>query len=61
MPGADAVTDLPRLAAAGRALNGGAHIDRDAILTLKLDALRAIWEAGPPTAPAVGRAPRWAP
>jgi 4-alpha-glucanotransferase len=48
VPGADAVADLPRLAAAGRALNGGARIDRDAILTLKLDALRAIWDAAPP-------------
>jgi 4-alpha-glucanotransferase len=46
--GAGAVADLPRLAAAGRALNGGARIDRDAILTLKLDALAAIWAAGPP-------------
>jgi 4-alpha-glucanotransferase len=48
VPGAGAVVDLPRLAAAGRALNGGARIDRDAILTLKLDALAAIWAAGPP-------------
>jgi 4-alpha-glucanotransferase len=49
VPGAAAATDLPRLAAAGRALNGGARIDRDAILTLKLDALATIWAGRPQT------------
>lgn len=47
VPGAEAV-DLAGLAAAGRALNGGARIDRDAAFTLKMDALGAIWSAGPP-------------
>jgi 4-alpha-glucanotransferase len=47
VPGADLV-DLARLAAAGRALNGGARIDRDAAFILKMDALGAIWGARPP-------------
>jgi 4-alpha-glucanotransferase len=50
VPGAAALAGrLARLVAAGRALNGGARIDRDAILTLKLDALATIWASGPPT------------
>lgn len=50
VPGARAVGErLARLAAAGRALNGGTRIDRDAVFTLKLDALAAIWDARPPT------------
>jgi 4-alpha-glucanotransferase len=44
--GADALgTELVRLAAAGRALNGVPRIDRAAVAELKLHALRAIWEA----------------
>jgi 4-alpha-glucanotransferase len=44
--GADALgTELVRLAAAGRALNGAPRIDRAAVAELKLRALRAIWEA----------------
>jgi 4-alpha-glucanotransferase len=44
--GAEALgTDLVRLAAAGRALNGSPRIDRAAVQELKLRALRAIWEA----------------
>ena len=44
--GADALgTELVRLAAAGRALNGAQRIDRAAVAELKLRALRAIWEA----------------
>jgi 4-alpha-glucanotransferase len=41
-------SDLQELAAAGRALNGGARIDRDAVFELKRRALERIWEAGPP-------------
>jgi 4-alpha-glucanotransferase len=40
--------DLERLAAAGRALNGGSRIDRDAVFELKRRALERIWESGPP-------------
>ena len=47
VPGAELV-DIARLAAAGRALSGGARIDRDAAFTLKMDALGAIWGARPP-------------
>ncbi len=44
--GADTLgTDLVRLAAAGRALNGMPRIDRAAVAELKLRALRAIWHA----------------
>jgi 4-alpha-glucanotransferase len=50
VPGAAALGQrLVRLAAAGRALNGGGRIDRDAIFTLKMDALSAIWSGRPPT------------
>jgi 4-alpha-glucanotransferase len=50
VPGADAVAaDLAPLAAAGRALNDGARIDRDRIFALKMAALTAIWAANPPT------------
>ncbi|HEX2194787.1 MAG TPA: 4-alpha-glucanotransferase, partial [Candidatus Limnocylindria bacterium] len=50
VPGAGALGDrLERLAAAGRALNGGSRIDRDAVFRLKMDALEAIWETSPPT------------
>lgn len=41
--------DLDRLVAAGRALNRHRHIDRDAVAALKLDALRRIDAAIPPT------------
>jgi 4-alpha-glucanotransferase len=44
--GAEALgTELVRLAAAGRALNGSPRIDRAAVQELKLRALRAIWQA----------------
>jgi 4-alpha-glucanotransferase len=49
VPGAAASgLDLERLARAGRALNGGSRIDRDAVLELKRRALERIWKAGPP-------------
>ncbi len=49
VPGAGAVApDLERLAAAGRALNAGSRIDRDAAFELKRRALEHIWDAGPP-------------
>jgi 4-alpha-glucanotransferase len=49
VPGAAVASDRPeRLGAAGRALNGGARIDRDAVFTLKMDALAAIWDGRPP-------------
>ncbi len=56
--GAEALgTELVRLAAAGRALNGSPHIDRAAVQELKLRALRAIWEAaGRPAVPEAFRA-----
>ncbi|MEO8247116.1 MAG: 4-alpha-glucanotransferase [Chloroflexota bacterium] len=44
--GAEALgTELVRLSAAGRALNGSTHIDRAAVQELKLRGLAAIWEA----------------
>jgi len=46
VPGADtARIDLERLATAGRALNEGRRIDRDAIWTLKAEALERLWAA----------------
>ena len=49
VPGAATVApDLEPLANAGRALNGGSRIDRDAVFELKRRALEAIWRAGPP-------------
>ena len=40
---ADVGVDVEKLANAGRALNASRHIDRDAVLQLKLDALRRIF------------------
>jgi 4-alpha-glucanotransferase len=49
VPGADAIGEqLPRLAAAGHALNGSRLLDRDAAFQLKMDALEAIWRARRP-------------
>jgi 4-alpha-glucanotransferase len=49
VPGAAALgEELGRLARAGRALNGGPLIDRDAVFELKRRALERIWAAGPP-------------
>lgn len=49
VPGADAAaTEIEPLAAAGRALNDGDRIDRDAVFGLKLAALAAIWASTPP-------------
>ena len=50
VPGAAAAgAELERLTAAGRALNAGDRIDRDAAFRLKAAALAAIWAATPPT------------
>ncbi|HET9878932.1 MAG TPA: 4-alpha-glucanotransferase [Candidatus Limnocylindria bacterium] len=58
VPGAEALgTDLVRLSAAGRALNGSRRIDRAAVAELKSRALTGIWEAsGRPGLPAGFRA-----
>ncbi len=49
VPGAERLgAALEPLAAAGRALNADRHIDRDAVLALKLDALRRIHAATRP-------------
>lgn len=46
VPGAGgARLDLERLAAAGRALNDGRRIDRNAVWTLKIEALERLWAA----------------
>lgn len=45
--GAPGVAGLETMTAAGRALNAGRHIDRDAVFRLKMDALERIWEAFP--------------
>ena len=46
IPGAEALgTELVRLSAAGRALNGSPRIDRAAVQELKLRGLAAIWAA----------------
>ena len=46
VPGATSVDlDLDELANAGRALNGSRSIDRDAVLSLKLDALRRVFNS----------------
>ncbi len=49
IPGADSETvkDLESIARAGRELNGKRHIDRNAVLQLKLKALDAIWSRFP--------------
>jgi 4-alpha-glucanotransferase len=39
--------DLERLSAAGRALNRERRIDRDAVFTLKMDALKLLWSRFP--------------
>ncbi|MGH2356779.1 MAG: 4-alpha-glucanotransferase, partial [Candidatus Limnocylindria bacterium] len=47
VPGAESAGHLVRtLARRGRALNAGGGIDRARVQTLKLDALREIWERG---------------
>jgi 4-alpha-glucanotransferase len=43
IPGAHQLPDLPRLAAAGRALTSGPVIDRDRIWSLKRAALEQLW------------------
>ena len=44
IPGAEElISDLQRLAAAGRALNADRRIDRDAVFTLKKKALELLW------------------
>jgi 4-alpha-glucanotransferase len=56
VPGFGALaTDLAPVAAAGRALNHAALIDRDAIHQLKMGALERLWNAWP-AAPAADRA-----
>ncbi|MBI1846422.1 MAG: 4-alpha-glucanotransferase, partial [Candidatus Rokubacteria bacterium] len=48
VPGAwEAGADLARLAEAGRTLNAGRRIDRDAVWALKLRALERLWERFP--------------
>jgi 4-alpha-glucanotransferase len=49
VPGAniETVPDLEEIARAGRALNAKRHIDRNAVLKLKLKALEAIWSKFP--------------
>jgi len=42
--GAAELDDLAELQSAGRALNDGARIDRDAVYELKMRALEALWE-----------------
>jgi 4-alpha-glucanotransferase len=44
VPGASSLPDLAELTAAGRALNAGSRIDRDAVAALKLDALARLYE-----------------
>src|SRR5690606_8076979 len=45
VPGADTLPDLDSLVTAGRALNAGARIDRDAVWALKRAALEQLWSA----------------
>jgi 4-alpha-glucanotransferase len=48
IPGAaEAVKDLDRLAAAGKALNSERRIDRDAVFKLKMEALQILWSRFP--------------
>jgi 4-alpha-glucanotransferase len=48
IPGATELNlDLERLSAAGRALNSARRIDRDAVFTLKMDALKLLWARFP--------------
>jgi 4-alpha-glucanotransferase len=48
IPGvAELKMDLDRLAAAGQALNRERRIDRDAVFTLKMDALKLLWSRFP--------------
>jgi len=48
VPGAaDLGPDLDELVGAGRALNAGARIDRDAVFELKMDALDRLWRRFP--------------
>jgi 4-alpha-glucanotransferase len=42
--GAETLENLDALAAAGHALNGERHIDRDAVFRLKMEALDGLWE-----------------
>jgi 4-alpha-glucanotransferase len=44
VPSATALPGFDEAMAAGRALNRGEHIDRDTVLRLKLQVLRAAWE-----------------
>jgi 4-alpha-glucanotransferase len=43
IPGARALSGLPALAAAGKALNKERRIDRDAVYRLKMEALERLW------------------
>jgi 4-alpha-glucanotransferase len=45
VPGASAVPEVGEAAVAGRALNAGALVDRDAVWGLKSAALEAVWRA----------------
>jgi 4-alpha-glucanotransferase len=47
VPGASELADLDQLAAAGRALNSGDRIDRDAVWALKREVLERLWRSFP--------------
>ena len=55
VPGAaEAEVDLEALAAAGRALNDGARIDRDAVFRLKMKSLEQLWRRSDSKEPSFG-------